>query len=50
MLTVILTILKILGIIIVVVVGLLLLIVLLVGFVPVRYKAAVKYPEEGTLN
>ena len=50
MLTVILTILKILGIIIAVVVGLLLLIVLLVGFVPVRYKAAVKYPEEGTLN
>lgn len=50
MLTVILTILKILGIIIAVVVGLLLLIVLLAGFVPVRYKAAVKYPEEGTLN
>ena len=50
MLTVILTILKILGIIIAVVVGLLLLIVLLVGFVPVRYKASVKYPEEGTLN
>ena len=50
MLTVILTILKILGIIIAVLVGLILLIVLLVGFVPIRYKAAVKYPEEGSLN
>ncbi|MBR4541938.1 MAG: DUF2953 domain-containing protein [Lachnospiraceae bacterium] len=50
MLTVILTILKVLGIIIAVVIGLLLLIVLLVGFVPIRYKASVKYPEEGTLN
>ena len=50
MLTVILTILKILGIIIAVLVGLILLIVLLVGFVPVRYKASVKYPEEGSLN
>jgi len=49
-LTVILTILKVLGIIIAVVIGLLLLIVLLVGFVPIRYKASVKYPEEGTLN
>ncbi|MBR4777069.1 MAG: DUF2953 domain-containing protein [Lachnospiraceae bacterium] len=50
MLTVILTILKILGIIIAVLVGLILLIALLVGFVPIRYKAAVKYPEEGSLN
>ena len=47
---VILTILKIIGITLAVLVGLILLIVLLVGFVPVRYKAAAEYPAEGTLK
>ena len=50
MLTVILTILKIIGITLAVLVGLILLFVLLVGFVPVRYKAAGEYPAEGELK
>lgn len=50
MLTVILTILKIIGITLAVLVGLILLFVLLVGFVPVRYKASGEYPAEGELK
>ncbi|MCR5205622.1 MAG: DUF2953 domain-containing protein [Lachnospiraceae bacterium] len=50
MLTVILTILKIIGIILAVLIGLVLLIVLLVGFVPIRYKASGEYPYEGRMN
>ncbi|MBR5944458.1 MAG: hypothetical protein IKZ94_05865, partial [Lachnospiraceae bacterium] len=50
MLSVILTILKIIGITLAVLIGLVLLIVLLVGFVPVRYRADAKYPAEGELS
>ena len=50
MLSVILTILKVIGIVLAVLVGLILLIVLLVGFVPVRYKASGKYPAEGEID
>lgn len=50
MLTVILTILKIIGITLAVLIGLVLLIVLLVGFVPIRYKADAKYPAEAEMN
>lgn len=50
MLTVILTILKIIGITLAVLIGVVLLIVLLVGFVPIRYKADAKYPAEGDMN
>ena len=50
MLSVILTILKIIGITLAVLIGLVLLIVLLVGFVPVRYRADAKYPAETDLS
>ena len=50
MLTVILTILKIIGITLAVLIGLVLLIVLLAGFVPIRYKADAKYPAEAEMN
>jgi len=49
-LSVILTILKVIGIVLAVLVGLILLIVILVGFVPIRYKGDALYPYEGNLD
>ncbi len=50
MLSVILTILKIIGIVLAVLIGLVLLIVVLVGFVPIRYKGDAEYPVKGDMN